>query len=173
MKTKPKYQIGDYVYFVTSSCNYSKQINCPMCDGKCFVTIILGNGEHQEIQCGYCQRGIDPPSGKATTWGPESKIQSGSVSGIEQGYDHFRYKVNYHSLEEHELFDNEDDAKPIRDEKLKQEIERSKLWFRDNFINAKKKQVWSAGYHKKCIEDAERTIDWHKMRLCMIKDKSK
>ena len=55
--------------------------------------------------------------------------------------------------------------------KLKEEIERRKLWERDHFITATKKQVWSAGYHRGCIESAERTLNWHKMRLCMIKEK--
>ena len=165
-----KYSVGDEVYWVESSSNYSKSVPCPMCFGKRFVTIILGNEESERIECGYCQKGYDRASGIATVWKPDAVVHKKEISGVSTK-NGIRYELGYRSIEEHEIFTNEDDANIEREKRYKLEVERSDRWFKDNFVNAKKNQVWSTGYHRRCIKDAKKTISWHEARLCMIKDK--
>lgn len=163
-----KYNLGDTVYWVESSAYYQKQIPCPMCFGKCYVTIILGDDSQEKIECGFCQRGCDRPSGYATTWEPFAKVCSGVITGLSTK-DGNRYEVGYRTINEHEIY-TEAEAQLVCQTKLKEETERAAFWFGESFVTAKKKQVWSAGYHRECIKREKRTIEWHELRLGMIKE---
>ena len=168
---KPKFNIGDMVFVVESSCHYGVKIPCRMCFGKRRVTVILGNDEQVVTECGYCQAGIDPPTGYSTTWEPRATVSAEKVLGIRRSDDGWRYEVGYQSVLEDQIFLTREEAEPVAAEKLKIETERKALLERDHFITATKKQVWSAGYHLNRIKDHERQIGWHKMRLCMIEEK--
>lgn len=162
--------IGETVFWVESYAHYGKSILCPMCFGKRFVTIILGNGTHTESECGSCGHGLDRATGQSKTWEPSAVIYSGQITGISTR-EGAKYEVGHKNVFQHECFDSEAEAIPTRDRKLKEEQDRAAQWFKDQFVNAKKSQIWSAGYHRECIKSAERTIEWHKGRLNMIKEK--
>lgn len=166
-----KYKLGDMVYWVESSAHYQKQIPCPMCFGKRFVTIILGDDSQERIECGFCQRGLESPSGTATTWEPSAHILSGTITGV-SSRDGLKYEVGfgYRSIYECELFPDEQSAESLRLVKFEEEKARADFWFMESFVTAKKKQVWSAGYHRECIKREKRTIEWHELRLGMIKE---
>lgn len=165
-----KYKIGDAVYYVESSCNYKKSIPCQMCFGKRKVTIIKGDGTSIESECGACERGIERATGYMTVWEPEALVKSGVISGISTK-DGLKYEVGYGNFRESELYLFEAEAEEVRLLKLEEEKERAALWFQNNFIQCTKKQIWSASYHAKRIESAERDISWHKARLCMIDER--
>ena len=163
-----KYNIGDTIFWVEASTSYQKQIPCPMCFGKCFVTIILGDDSQEKIECGFCQRGMERPNGFATTWEPTSNVRSGVITGVSTK-DGVRYEVGYRSIYEHETY-SEPEAELVRAAKFEEVKEQADRLFQESFVTAKKKQVWSAGYHRQCIEREERTIKWHKLRLGTIKE---
>ena len=172
MTDKPKFNIGDELFHVQSSCRYGVKVPCTICFGKLRVAIILGNGEHVNTECGHCSAGIDPPSGYSTTWKPHAYLVNGPVTGVTREYDGWKYTVGGYTVHECELFTTGKEASPVMESKLKEETERREAYERDHFITATKKQVWSAGYHRDRIADCERTMDWHKMRLCMTKEKA-
>jgi hypothetical protein len=162
-----KYKLGDKIFWVTSDTRYAKKIPCPMCFGKLFVTIILGDDSQSKIECGFCQSGVDRPSGLATSWEPSATVHSGTITGV-SSKDGVRYEVGNASLWEHECFQDEKEATLFRDVKFDEAKELAEKWFKESFVHAKKKQIWSAGYHRQSIASAERTISWHKLRLGMI-----
>ena len=162
--------IGDLIYWVESSVSYGKSIPCPMCCGKLFVTVILGDGSHSKIECGMCSHGCESPSGIAKTWGPEAVVRSGFIDGIST-CGGLTYKVGHHSISAGQAFDNQDSAMGQRDAEYKAVEEKARRYYEDNFVTMKKKQVWSVGYHQSSIRELERKIEWHAMRLCMIKEK--
>lgn len=164
-----KFNIGDKVFWVESSTHYGKQIPCPLCFGKRFVTIILGDDSQTKIQCGYCEKGCSGTTGFATVWEPMARVNSGTITGVSLR-DGIRYEVGSKSLTESDLFAGEQDAESLRLAKFEEEKARAEEWFRESFIQAKKKQIWSAGYHRNNIKQLERSIEWHKLRLRMIKD---
>jgi hypothetical protein len=170
---KPKFNIGDDVYYVTSSCRHGVSVPCSICFGKLKVRVILGNGEHVDTECQHCAHGMNPPSGFSMTWEPKSEIHFGIIKGIRDTSEGWRYDIGYESVQDHEMFTSREDAVPLMERRLAEETERRKLWERDHFLTATKKQIWSAGYHRSCIETLKRNISWHEMRLCMIDDKSK
>lgn len=169
---KPKFNIGDEVFHVQSSCHYGTKVPCTICFGKLKVTVILGNDERVETECGYCSTGIDPPSGQSTTWAPHAHIVSGPITGVTHEYDGWKYQAGGYSVREYDLFITREEAVPVMEAALKEASERKKAYDRDHFVNATKKQTWSAGYHRNQIESHERQINWHRMRLCMIEERS-
>lgn len=165
-----KYKLGDVIYWVESGTHHGKLIPCPMCFGKFFVTLILGDGSQEKIECGFCSHGIDRPSGQAKTWEAHAEVKSGAITGF-SSKDSIRYEVGYKTIYAHEVIDDEKTAELVKEIKLEEAKEQAAKWFRDSFVQAKKKQLWSAGYHRSCIERQERTIEWHKLRLGMIAEK--
>ncbi len=141
-----------------------------MCFGKRFVTIILGDESQTKIICGFCSHGLEEATGTATVWEPSARIGSGVISGVSIK-DGIKYEVGWKTVSEHYVFSNESDAEVQREIQYNFEVERSKKWFENSFINCRTSQIWSAGYHKNCIASAEKTIQWHKLRLGMIKEK--
>ena len=168
---KPKFNIGDEVFFVRSSCSYGTKVPCTICFGKRKVTVILGNDEHIESECGYCSPGMEPPSGYSTTWMPHASVEAGAITGVRRDYGGWKYDVGGYTVCQYELFTTREEATPVMEAKLNEETEREQAYERDHFVNATKKQIWSTGYHRGQIASHERSINWHKMRLCMIKDR--
>lgn len=165
-----KYNIGDTVYWVESSCNFQKQVPCTMCFGKKVVTIILGDDSQTKIECGACERGMDRSTGFMTVWEPNARIESGKISGVSTK-GQITYEIGYRNIYETSLFSKSEDAEAERKKQYEIEVERAKEWFKQSFHTCSKKQVWSARYHKDCIKRAERDIEWHQLRLGMIKIK--
>lgn len=169
---KPKYNLGDTVYWIYSSNHYSKKIPCPMCFGKKKVEVILGDNSTIKSECGYCRHGVDFATGTATTWGPHAEIKSGKITGINMS-EGWKYSVGYSSLYDYELFATEEEAAGPLAERWVEVKKQAEAFFKESFVNATEKQIWSAGYHRQCIERAKQTIEWHEARLGMIKDKKK
>lgn len=167
-----KYQLGQIVHWINSSCNYQKQIPCPMCFGKRFVTITLGDGSQIESMCGMCDRGIEHATGTATVWEPSAVVEAVTIQGISTR-DGVQYEIGYRTVREHELFATQEEADIACAIELKRVKAQAEQYYKDNFRTCTKKQIWSAGYHRSCIEREERSIEWHKMRLGLIKDKVK
>ena len=165
----PKFKIGETVYWVEASAHYGKKVPCSICFGKLFVTIILGNGEKQRSQCGYCSHGLDGPSGMGKTWEPQAHIRSNQITGI-SNKNGWTYEVGFNSLHSGELFKTEEEAEPIKKERLKEVQAQAKRWFEDDFVSANKKQMWSTGYHRDEIKRHNRSIVWHELRLGIIKE---
>jgi hypothetical protein len=163
--------IGDKVYWVESHTHYGKTIPCPMCFGKRYVTIILGDGSETSSECGMCSHGLDRATGQSKTWDATAIIHSGVISGISTR-EGCKYEVGYSSVYQHECFDSEEEARPTRDRKQKEAEELLDKWFKDSFIQCKKSQIWNAGYHRGQIKYHEQQIEWHKMRLGMCKENS-
>lgn len=159
--------IGDKVFFVDASSNYGKTVPCPICFGKKFAKIILGDDSVVEVECGGCKAGIDSPSGTMTVWAPSATVIEGTVSGISTR-NGMSYEIGYRNLSRHEIFTDKIQADLERDRSLKEVTEQAERHFKDKFKHCTESQLWSVKYHRSCIQSDERSIEWHKMRLNMI-----
>lgn len=166
-----KYKIDDKVFYVQSSTHYQKTIPCRLCFGKRFVTIILGDGSEVKSMCGACDRGMESATGYETTHEPEAIIKEGRITGI-SCRDGVKYEINGSSFYENEIYSSEAEAEKERQIKFEEVTKRADLWYKDSFINCTKKQLWSARYHRGCVESAERNLRWHQMRLGLIESGS-
>ena len=171
--TDQRFNIGDRVFYVYSSCNYEKEVSCSICFGKLFCDVVLGDGTVIKSECGHCKKGLSAPTGNETTWEPIAEIRSGEISGVSKEWDGLKYQINHSTFTPSELFRHKESAESVREERFKQEVERAEKNYKDNFKCRLENQIWDVGYHRDCIKSAEQTIEWHKMRLGMIKDKKK
>ena len=172
--SKPKFNIGDTVYFVVGDINRSKRIPCPICYGKLQVTIILGNGESSLSRCGCCCQGYEGPTGFSTVYEPRTEIQESRIRGVAEGHGtSWEYQTHSGTKKEYELWATREDAKEEYEAVKADTDARAKKWFEASFVDAKKGQLWSTGYHKKEIKYHERKIEWHEMHLGKIKDRVK
>jgi hypothetical protein len=167
-----KYNIGDTVYWVESSTHRNQTVRCPMCFGKRYVSIILGDDSVEKIACGFCERGMERSSGTATVWKADAVIKSGVISGLSMKSG-VVYEIGYRNLEECYVYADNIEAEVKRKLEFEKVKRRADNWFKDSFIRCKKKQVWSVGYHKNCIKSAETNIEWHNVRLGIIKENKK
>jgi len=167
---EPKINIGDKVFYVEASSNYGKKVPCLICFGKKFAKIILGDDSIVEIECGGCKRGIDSPSGTMTVRQPSAVVREGVITGISMR-NGLSYEVGYRNLNWHEIFKDKNKAEKEKEKRLKEVTEQAERHFKDKFKNCTENQLWSVRYHNSCIKSDERSIEWHKMRLNMIKDK--
>jgi len=119
---QPKFNIGDEAFIVRSSCHYGIKVPCTVCFGKRRVTVILGNDERVDSECGYCSHGIEPPSGQSQTWGPNAEVHNGPVTGVRYESGRWRYDVCGYGVEEDEIFATHEEAKPVKEAKLKEEV---------------------------------------------------
>jgi hypothetical protein len=163
-----KYSIGQEVYYIESSLNYGKEIPCPMCFGKLEVKLILGDGEECKVECGFCRRGCEEPSGMATTWEPVANLKKAKITGMNIEKDEWIYILGFSHLKESEIYATEQEGGPIRQTTYNELMRKKEEWFRDHFIEAKENQIWNAGYHRRQIKDHEKSIEWHRLRLRMI-----
>lgn len=163
--------IGETVFWVESSTNYSKKIPCKMCFGKKRVQLILGDESVIDSSCGYCENGYFGPTGFCTIWEPMAEVKMGRITGISQR-DGVRYEIGHKNLFHHEVYADAAIAEEIRKIKYEEVKKHAEEWSKENFVNCTKKQIWSAGYHQRCIEDAKRNIEWHTMRAKMIKERT-
>lgn len=113
MMNKPKFNLGDRVFHVQSSCLYGKKTLCVVCFGNRKVTVILGNGEHVDTECQHCAVGIESPSGYSTTWEPHAHIYEGTITGVTHEYDGWTYKIDDYRVLEREVFATYDEAAPV------------------------------------------------------------
>jgi len=59
------YNVGDKVWH--AECEVQPvQMVCPVCNGNKAVVVILGTGEHVEVDCDFCGNGYDKPRGFRT-----------------------------------------------------------------------------------------------------------
>lgn len=173
-----QYNVGDKTWWARCGRREVK-IPCPVCFGKCFVTLILGNDDKVVLPCDYCGRGYEAPKGTVSEheWIAQPELVTVTrvdtrvtLEGEEREYffGHFR-------LEAEVLFDTEEAARVKCEEIAKQEeVNQSS---RAEAVKKDKHKTfsWNAGYHirnaKKLREEAERHD--RLAQICKARDKSK
>lgn len=159
---KKEYNIGDKVWWAKYQ-QQSVRKNCPICSGTMRVTVILGNGDHVETDCTYCERGFERYG-----WVEEyeyvsavelvnitDKIVTEDLSGknIEYRCDHWILKQG------RDFFDTKDEA----EEGLKQKIAESKKEDLERLEYSKKnnprKYSWHVGYYMRLKNTAIKEIE--------------
>ena len=170
-----KFQVGDRPWVIHIGQTLVSQ-PCPVCFGKCVVTLILGNGDSVELPCENCARGYEPPTGRVTEYvfssgarqetivEVETKQSPGGIAVEYRTVDHYCYK-------EEEVFTTEAEALVLCSQKCAKADEEQRT--RAEYIkeNVKKKYSWNAGYHLREAKREEESAARHraKAKLCKAK----
>jgi len=162
------YNIGDRVWYAGRE-STTKEVVCPECFGKKYLTVILGDDSQVTIDCAGCKLGYNPPRGYITYWEQKPSIRQVTICKVEITSDHVEYGYDGTGsscliAKETELFDTEEKAE-IRAEELAEEWNKEKL----AEIHRKEKNnhtwSWHVHYHRSQIREAERTIEYAREKL--------
>lgn len=168
----PPFKIGD-VYYRPISAPRQTTITCPICAGKLCITVILGSGEQLLVECDACGTGLSRPNGKLTEWNQDPATELFEIASI-TSFHNGNWGVKSTSGSTCDFSDLETfevDALRVATKRSEEVCERN-MGVRLHRKKETKKAGWSIQYHRKCIKDAERTIEWHQSKIVVKSNES-
>lgn len=171
-----EYNIGDTVWWATGGIREVRH-ECPVCYGKCCVTLILGNDDHVQTPCDYCGKGFEGPRGYVIEREYTTEVKEIVLSGKEiretTAGRSVEYRHNSYILYDGIICDTKEGAEierqKIADAHKISELERLQRG-KDNNV---KSYAWHVGYHQRQLKDAQRQIDYHSKKITYMKEKVK
>jgi len=174
-KNNKEFNVGDKVWWVKYN-RLAVKKTCPICDGKMRVTVILGNGDHIETDCTYCERGfnkygwveeyeyVSAVEQIIITYKEVKELPNGRI--VEYGYENYRLTL-----------DNISKTKEGAEEILKKKIIQAEKEDLDRTEYSKnqnpRKYSWDVGYYRKQKLDALKTIERCDRKITYFKTKIK
>ena len=152
-------------------------LKCPVCFGKKFATLILGNGDMVEMPCECCHQGIDPPTGYIKEWRMEAGAESIIITKIETTTDvdgeTYEYISDNKIFYPKDIFATEQEAmgestKRADKYNLEQETKAELIKGKPD-----KNYSWNAGYHMREAKKAKEKVDYHTKMAIICKAKAK
>jgi hypothetical protein len=174
-QTKKEFSVGDKVWWAKYQRENVKE-TCPICDGKLRVTVILGNGNHIETDCTYCEKGFQPCG-----WITEYEYVS-DVKQVEITHKEVNEGANGRSVEYMYgcyclTLDNAFETREEAEEKLKEKIAKAKKEDLERTEYSKnqnpRKYSWDVGYYRRQKRDALKTIERCDRKIKYFKAKIK
>ena len=170
-----EYNVGDKVWWA----KYQKQQvkkTCPICDGKMRVVVILGNGDHIETDCTYCERGFQK-YGWVNEYEYVSAVEQVEITGKEvheyNGERSVEYRYGSYCLSLDNAFTTKQEAEEKLIEKIKQAQEEDLKRMEYGKDNNPRRYSWHVGYYQKKKRDALKEIDWCDKKIAYFKGKAK
>ena len=92
----PKFEIGQTVW-VARTTRRAAHVVCPVCFGKKVVTLELGDGSRIEMDCDYCSKGYEAPTGYVDgDWSWEPRIEGPyTIVGVRTEVDEDETEIMY------------------------------------------------------------------------------
>lgn len=168
-----KYSIGQAVWWATWD-TWPKQVTCPDCGGTGRIRCIMHDESIVSVDCGACSRGYEPPTGTVVCYEREAVAKQTAIIGVEMRHgEAIRYQTHgSYSIEEGSLFPDKDSAlaaaQLMTEEHNREELARIQQKEKDT-----RSWAWNASYHRKCIREAQKQIDYHTAKLNVAKVKAK
>lgn len=159
--TQPKFNIGDTVWLATCG-NTQKITTCEVCYGKKQVKLILGNDEECILDCGYCSKGYDNPTGytQAYEWAAEPK--QAIVTGISiDSSKQYNYSFSQYHGDNENVFLTKEEALARCAEMIKEHEKTQQNQLEYCKFNDKKNYAWNAGYHRGEAKRAKQQLEYH------------
>lgn len=162
--------IGDKGYYASFDLRV-KHIPCGVCFGNKYVKVILGNGEEVTVECLACEKGYLGPTGYQEIYEYEAKAQEAIINRIEVTGNGVEYYTDC-GCGEYRFFDTKEEAIIRCSELAKkhndEQIERIKHREKPN-----KDWTWHVYYHKKEMQNAEKSFFYHQEKLDIAKENAK
>lgn len=167
-----KYEIGQQVWYAGWQSTPAR-IVCPDCAGEGRIRVLLPDESMVSVDCVACQRGFERPSGYLECYDRHAVATLTTILGVEMDGGKTEWKTGEgYRTSEADLFDNEVDAyaaaKVKAEEADREERERIGKKHKDT-----RSWAWNAHYHRKCIKEAQRQIEYHTSKLAVASLKAK
>jgi hypothetical protein len=176
--SRPKYDFDQKVWYAGTK---STPIidPCPVCYGDKFVTVVLGNNEVYQVECGYCRRGYMEPSGTVQErYEYVADVHAIHIVGMDAsiGEDDNRYYDGVGNVRrlyyERDLYLTEEEALKAAQEKIElyTKSEYEKLWGKER---ADKSYSWHVGHYMNELRKSNRDIEFYQKKIQLFKPLSK
>lgn len=167
-----KHEIGQVVWLASFEARTS-YVTCPDCGGTGRLRVTFHDETQVSIECRNCSAGFDPPTGRVKVYDREPRAIEATITGAEIDGDKVEWRTNCHwRVPENEIFSNRADALFAAREKARQ-LDREER----ERVNRKEKDTrtwaWNASYHRRCIKEAQRQLEYHSAKLAVAVLKSK
>lgn len=168
-----KFEIGQSVWEAAFT-SEQVSVTCPDCGGEGRLRVIMYDKTEVSIECGRCQIGSYPSSGRVSHYYAFKPMARQSIiTGveIENGVAIWKTDVSYR-IKEERIFTNSQDAlnaaRIIAAKYNQKEIDKIKNKEKDT-----RSWSWNASYHRTEIKNHERQIEYHKSKLAVASLKAK
>lgn len=172
-----KYEIGQQVWVATFSPMVPDYVTCPDCGGTGRLRVTFHDETQVSIECKNCSAGFDPPSGHILIYRQSAAAHLATITGVEINGTETRWHVDgtsgsYRIVDDGAAFDDEPSALALA-QKRQAEYEQEQR----ERVHKKEKEArswaWNASYHRKCIKEAQRQIEYHSAKLAVAAIKAK
>lgn len=169
-----KYNIGDTVWWANTRM-VEQWRKCPDCCGNRFLDVILGDGSQVQIACSRCETGgwNSYSAGSIKYYEHVTDCVETTINRVELSDEKSEYGVEgCYRVDERDLFANQAQA-GLRVQALIEERNAEELARRFRKEKDTKTWAWNVRYHRKCIREAQRQIEYHTAKLHAAPDKYK
>ena len=171
MTPVPRFGIGDRVWLAAYS-TVDVQATCPICFGKLFVTLILGDDSKVRLPCDYCGKGYEFPRGHITERHARPLALERTIDSVTVSADRVEYGSACSTMPADNVHATEAEALAAAEEiaaKEQADRERSVEWGKHD---AKKTFSWNAGYHMREAKALRAKAERHEERAVLCKERS-
>lgn len=170
------FNIGDTV-FVARANPVEKQVVCPHCFGKKFLTVILGDGSQVKIDCTGCARGYETPTGSVSYHEFTPYVEQHTITGMDSSQSNGQIEVMYWSgcggFEGRRCFATEAEALARAQELLSEHQKEEERRLNQAKTNQDRSWAWNATYHRNELKRAQESVRYHTAKLDVCKSKAK
>jgi hypothetical protein len=170
-----EYNIGDKIWWAKYEQIEVKK-TCPVCFGKLWVTVILGDDSKVETQCSACERGFQQygyvNEYEYVSAVKEVTIDRKEVNETDSGRN-VEYRYQHYCLDKTNSFSTKEEAEKRLAEMIleKQKEDLARMEHHKN--NILHKFSWHVSYYQKQQREALKQIEWADKKIKYFRNKMK
>ena len=172
-----RYEVGQQVWIGEFSPLAAVYETCPDCGGTGRLRVTFHDETQVSIECRNCAVGYDPPTGRILVRRNAGKARMATVTGLEINGGQTRWHVDgtdcsYRIVDDADAFDTKDEAMAWAEQKSAayEQKQRDRIFEKEKDTRT---WAWNASYHRKCIKEAQRQIEYHSAKLAVAAVKAK
>ena len=160
------FNIGE-VYYLPHHDATNVKVDCPVCAGQLYVTVVTGSGEQVKVSCDACGLGYDGPRGWITEYSYEPFVERFEIAAVDSFHnDEWTVRSTGGSIASFKsLFMTEAEARIKAEQYMQALIDDNMRRSATSNKMLLKKKTWTVRYHEDCIRELQRKIEWHRGKV--------
>lgn len=159
-----RFQIGDTAWRATCEIR-ENHIQCPDCGGTGRLRVLFHDDTMVSIDCQNCGSGYNPPTGRIRVYDRTARAELTVITGVEVHGSTVEWRCEgCWIVEDGKLFADEASA-IVAAQALAVQLDSEE---RERILKKEKPErtwSWNAVYHRRCIKEAQRQIEYHTKKL--------